>query len=170
MGDMAIKPFMTVFVWILALCIIGINLYIVGGFVVDQASDYPNGAGWIYALSGVATLLYLAFIAALVSQDLAWCRKRAGDAFKKLGSHDVVGGYDILEDLSTSTTNSPEEEMSGGSGREKGALEPLKSEGLENAGGLGGARRAAAEGSGDGSEERVKAVHRSVQSDSDSRV
>lgn len=133
---------MTVLVWILALCIIGINLYIVGGFVVDEAGNYPNGAGWIYALSGVAALLYLAFIAALVSQDLAWCRQRAGDAFKKLGSHDVVEGYDILEDLSTSTTHSPEEETNGSSGQEGvDALEPLKSEGLEDA----------AEGSGDGS-------------------
>lgn len=170
MGNLAIKPSMTVFVWILALCIIGINLYIVGGFVIDQASDYPKGAGWIYSLSAVAALFYLAFIATLVSQDLAWCRQRAGDAFKKLGSHDVVEGYDILEDLSTSTTHSPEEGMNGGSGREGGALEPLKSEGLEDAEGLGGNGRAAAEGSGDGGEVRMKGAHRDVKSDSDYRV
>lgn len=69
MGEFAIKPAMTVFVWILALGIIIVNVYIVGDFVEEEANESER-ADLMYAFSGIIMTLYLMLIAAVVCQAM----------------------------------------------------------------------------------------------------
>ena len=133
MGEFVIRPSMAIFVWILAVAIIGINLYIVGGFVVEQANGSPSGAGWLYTFSGIAAALYLALIAAMVIQDLAWYRRQAGDLFVKLGRYDTVGGSPGVMGDDATLLPSCQGEMSGGSGSED-SRQFLRSEDSEDGG------------------------------------
>lgn len=76
MGEFAIKPAMTVFVWILALGIIFVNIYIVGDFVEEEANESER-ADVLYTFSGIIMTLYLLLIAAVVWQDMPCCWQEA---------------------------------------------------------------------------------------------
>lgn len=93
MGDFVIGTSMTVFVWVISLGIIAINLFIVGGFVVDQGTEE---GGWLYACVGVVGSLYLSFIIFLMWPDLVQFKQQACSFFVKLGGYDEVGRYDIF--------------------------------------------------------------------------
>eukprot|EP00752_Nemacystus_decipiens_P010258 g9142.t1 len=94
MGDLAIGSSMAVFVWFISLGIIAVNLFIVGGFLVDQGNSSDGASGWLYAGAGIGASLYLGFILFLLRQDLQKLKRRAGSLFMKLGGYDfVVGTY-----------------------------------------------------------------------------
>lgn len=93
MGEFTISTSMTAFVWLVSIGIIAINLFIVGGFLVDEGNAADGGGGWLYAIVGVGASLYLGFILFLMRQDLQKLRRRAGSLFLKLGGHDWVGGH-----------------------------------------------------------------------------
>ncbi|CAM9451693.1 unnamed protein product, partial [Hapterophycus canaliculatus] len=88
MGEFTISTSMTAFVWLVSIGIIAINLFIVGGFLVDEGSSSDGGGGWLYAIVGVGASLYLGFILFLMRQDIQKLRRRAGSLFLKLGGHD----------------------------------------------------------------------------------
>ena len=63
--------------------------------MVEQASSSEDGATRLYTVSGVIAALYLALIAAVVSQDLPWYHQEAGDRYTKFGGRivDDSGSY-----------------------------------------------------------------------------
>lgn len=91
MGEFTISASMTLFVWIVSLGVIGINLFIVGGFLVDDGNDAADGGWWRYAAAGIGTIFYLGFILFLMWNDLHKLKRRAALLFITLGSYDVVG-------------------------------------------------------------------------------
>lgn len=93
MGEFTISTVMTIVVWMSSLGVIGINLFIVGGFLVDEGDSTPGGGWWLYTCAGVGGLLYLGFILFLMWQDLVRWGRRAASLFVKLGGHDVVHDY-----------------------------------------------------------------------------
>lgn len=95
MGEFTISTSMTAFVWLVSIGIIAINLFIVGGFLVDAGNASDGGGGWLYAVVGVGGSLYLGFILFLMRQDLQKLRRKAVSLFLKLGGHDWAGGYTI---------------------------------------------------------------------------
>lgn len=105
MGEFTIGAATTLFVWIVSLGIIAINLFIVGGFLVDQ-----GGGGWLYAGVGIGGSLYLSFILFLMWPDLVKIKRHAGSFFLKLGGYDEVGRYEVFP-------NSPGSIQGGGGGR-----------------------------------------------------
>ena len=98
MGEFTISTSMTLFVWIVSLGIISINLYIVGGFFVDQRNSAKGGGGWLYASVGIGGSLYLAFILFLMWPDFVKFKHHVGSIFLKLGGYDEVGRYDVFPD------------------------------------------------------------------------
>lgn len=112
MGEFTIGTSMSVFVWMVSLGVIIINLYIVGGFLVDEGSSSPTGQGWVYALAGiVAATLYLGFILFLMWQDLVKFKGQVAAMFIKLGGHDSAGAAYTIH------SNTAEDILSDGSGR-----------------------------------------------------
>lgn len=119
MGEFTIGTSMTVFVWIVSLGIIAINLYIVGGFVVDQGNSGEGDGNWLYASVGIGGSLYLSFIIFLMWPDFVKFKRHAGSFFLKLGGYDEVGRYEVFP-------NSPGSIQGDGSrrsGRERLTLE-----------------------------------------------
>lgn len=90
MGPFAIKPRLAIAVWIISVMIIGINLYIVGGFLVDAVDTSDKGAGWIYAATVLGAILYLAFISYLVRRDVASMGKKLGFSLVKGWDNDIT--------------------------------------------------------------------------------
>lgn len=86
MGEFAISTSMTVFVWFISVGIIGVNLYIVGGFLVDLDTSQNQ---WIYAAAAIAGVFYLSFLGFLMRQDLLRLIDRVGAFFSKLGVGDM---------------------------------------------------------------------------------
>lgn len=93
MGEFTISTSMTIFVWLVSVGVIGINLFIVGGFLVDEGNSSASAGGWIYASAAFSGLLYLGFILFLMWEDLLKLKRRARAFFVKLGGYDVVGRY-----------------------------------------------------------------------------
>lgn len=91
MGEFTISASMTLFVWIVSLGVIGINLFIVGGFLVDEGNDAGDGGWWLYAAAGIGATLYLGFILFLMWNDLRKMKRQASLLFITLGGYDVVG-------------------------------------------------------------------------------
>ena len=90
MGEYTITSSMSVFVWFVSLGIIAVNLFIVGGFLVDQGNSDEGASGWLYAAAGVGASFYLGFILFLLRQDLQKLKRRAGSLFMMLGGYDFV--------------------------------------------------------------------------------
>ncbi|CAM9236002.1 unnamed protein product [Choristocarpus tenellus] len=73
MGEFKIGWMTSVFVWVISIGVIGINIFIVGGFVIDS-SDGTSYERMIWIYLGVVALsgLYLGFIVYLLKADLQW--------------------------------------------------------------------------------------------------
>lgn len=97
MGEFVISAAMTAFVWLISLGVIAINLYIVGGFLVDAGNASDNGGEWLYAGTGAGAFLYLGFTIFLMREDLQKLKQRLGSMVLKLGGYDFVGGHDVVE-------------------------------------------------------------------------
>lgn len=92
MGEFTISTSMTAFVWMVSVGVIAINLFIVGGFLVEQGKASSDGYGaWLYGVTGVGASLYLSFILFLVRDDLQKLKRRTTEVFLKLGGYDFVG-------------------------------------------------------------------------------
>lgn len=98
MGEFTIGTSMTMFVWIVSMGIIAVNLYIVGGFLVDEGNSAKGGGGWLYACVGIGGCLYLTFILFLMWPDFVKLKRHACSFFLKLGGYDEVGRYDVFPD------------------------------------------------------------------------
>lgn len=90
MGEFTISSAMSAFVWFVSIGIIAVNLFIVGGFLVDQGNSSEGASGWLYAGAGVGASFYLGFILFLLRQDLQKLKRRAGSLFMTLGGSDFV--------------------------------------------------------------------------------
>lgn len=90
MGEFTITTAMSAFVWLISIGIIAVNIFIVGGFLVDEGISSEGASGWLYAGTGVGAVLYLGFILFLLRQDLQKLKQRAGSLFVMLGSYDFV--------------------------------------------------------------------------------
>lgn len=89
MGAFTIRTHMAIFIWISAVTIIGINLYIVGGFLVDAGSSAEEGGGWVYVGTAISASFYLGFVLYLMRRDLQYFKQRAGNMLLKLGGSEV---------------------------------------------------------------------------------
>lgn len=92
MGEFTISSAMSAFVWFVSIGIIAVNLFIVGGFLVEQGNSDEGASAWLYAGTGVGASLYLGFILFLLRDDLQKLRRRAGSLFMMLGGYDFVSG------------------------------------------------------------------------------
>ena len=92
MGEFTITSAMSAFVWLISIGIIAVNLFIVGGFLVDQGNSTEGASGWLYAGAGVGASLYLGFILFLLRDDLQRLKRRAASLFMMLGGYDFVSG------------------------------------------------------------------------------
>lgn len=119
MGEFTIGTSMTLFVWIVSLGIIVINLYIVGGFVVEQGNSGEGDGGWLYTCVGVGGSLYLFFVLFLMWPDFVKFKRHAGSFFLKLGGYDEVGRYEVFPD----SPGNIQGDGDGRSGRERLAME-----------------------------------------------
>lgn len=90
MGEFTITTSMSVFVWLISVGVIGVNLYIVGGFLVEEGMSTSGGGGVVYAAGGMGAFCYLGFVVYLIRQDLGRLGGRAGALFSKLGVGDVA--------------------------------------------------------------------------------
>lgn len=88
MGEFIISTSMTVFVWFTSVGIIGVNLYIVGGFLLNQGMS-TSGNRWLYAAAAIGGVFYLGFVAFLIRQDLLRLTDKASAFFSQLGVGDL---------------------------------------------------------------------------------
>lgn len=184
MGEFTISTSMTVFVWFVSIGIIAINLFIVGGFLVDEGNSSDGGSGWMYAGAGLGASFYLGFILFLLREDLQKLRQRAGSLFLMLGGYDfVVGGrarkqrvpsqddglFDFLETPDTVEGSAPSKPPLSGVWQDYApvSVEPNQDrENGERADGFGG------EGDGEIGQagSRLRDAHRSVDNGDDARA
>ncbi|CAN0208533.1 unnamed protein product, partial [Ectocarpus fasciculatus] len=77
MGEFTITSSLTAFVWMVSIGIIGINIYIVVGFLFDEGiSSEGEASTWLYACTAFVASLYLGFILFLMREDLQKLRRR----------------------------------------------------------------------------------------------
>lgn len=81
---------MAVFVWIVSVGIIGVNIYIVVGFLVDEGKSSAGNGDWVYAAAAIGASFYLGFVLFLMREDFKRLRQRANAVFVKLGVTDVA--------------------------------------------------------------------------------
>lgn len=125
MGEFAITSSVTAFVWMVSIGIIGINIYIVVGFLFDEGiSSEGAAATWLYALTAFGAFLYLGFILFLMRDDLQKLRRRAESLFWELGRHDQVGFYALNDDSHPGDSGGRPELLQSTS--EDGSLSPLE--------------------------------------------
>lgn len=138
MGEFTIRTSLSVFVWFVSVAIIGINLYIVGGFLLEDDGIGSEGRNWVYAASAIGGVLYISLVCFLIRQDLRRLTGTAGIILAKFGVGDMSDitqvqyhrageGADLLSD------------MGGSSGRhERLGSEDCGSDGSPEAGRLDG--------------------------------
>lgn len=75
MGSFANKGWVNYTCWILAVFVIGINVYLVATFIADPNAPTPHET-WFYVLVVAIGILYFAFISVVISDDikLGWSK------------------------------------------------------------------------------------------------
>lgn len=89
MGEFTIRTSLSVFVWFVSVAIIGINLYIVGGFLLEDGGVEPEARTWVYAASAIGGILYISFVGFLIRQDMRRLTGTASAILSKFGVGDV---------------------------------------------------------------------------------
>lgn len=69
MGTFANHGWISVMVWILAVLVVSINIYLVVEFVTDPSQSVPH-TWWFYTIVGILGVLYFAFIAVVIKRDI----------------------------------------------------------------------------------------------------